>query len=178
MFMQLICKNLFKSTISKKTLRGAKKMSTASNKIDYGELYTAPLPVSTAKSQFLDCYRKAEIGFEVITQKRSAESVSILSTATVSALLGILSFTITETNDEGYANPYTVAIQEVPLYGAGATREDAIDNLIDATIEFVGIYKEQMDLFNKVYTSAQKIYMLKLLRCGKDRDAIRKAYGL
>jgi predicted RNase H-like HicB family nuclease len=96
----------------------------------------------------------------------------------ISAMLDALKFSIEETVEEGYDHPFTISVNEVPLYGTGTTREAAIENLIDATIEYVEIYQEKMEVFNKVDSPQSKMYMLKLIRCGNDRDAIRKAYGL
>jgi hypothetical protein len=168
-----------KATKNIKSLRGEKKMITPQkNIIEHGGLYTEPIPVSKAKTQFLECYRLATQGYEVVTQKRSSEHVSIVSTSMISAMLDALKFSIEETVEEGYDHPFTISVNEVPLYGTGTTREAAIENLIDATIEYVEIYQEKMEVFNKVDSPQSKMYMLKLIRCGNDRDAIRKAYGL
>ena len=138
---------------------------------------TEPVSVSTAKAKFLEYYRQATQGIEIITQKRNSENVSILSTAMVTAMLDAMKFTMEETVDTDL-NVVTIAINEVPLYGEGESREAAINDLIDSTLEFLDIYQEQIEVYSKVDSPQKKVFMLKLLRCGTNRDTIRKTYGL
>ena len=152
--------------------------TTSMQDIKYSGLYK-PISVSQAKRRFLKYYKLATRGFEVVAQKKKTEeTVSIINTSTISAILDAIRFRIEVIVDKGYEYPYTISVEEVPLYGSGDTEESAVENLIDATIEFLDIYKEKNDIYSRVYSAQCKGYALKLLRCGNDRNALRKAYGL
>jgi predicted RNase H-like HicB family nuclease len=64
------------------------------------------------------------------------------------------------------------------MYGEGETIEEATENLIDSILEYVDIYISQIDLFSRVESMEKQIYMLKLIRCNDDREALKKVLGL
>jgi hypothetical protein len=139
------------------------------------EAYEKPITVSDAKTGFLEFARKAAMGIEIVAKNRNtSEQVSILGTPLVSAMLDTMRFTIDETQDHELGT-LTIAINELPVYGEGKTRDEAIDDLIYAILEYEEIYLGQIDIYNKVDTPLQQAYMLKLLRCGQNREAIKKS---
>ena len=139
----------------------------------------AEVPVSTAKSKFSDYFHQASKGLEVITRNQTSnEIVSLLSTPMVSAMLDNMKFTIEETVDEELDNVVTIAVNELPVYGEGKTREEAIVDLIKTALEYTEIYLDQIDLYSRVDSPMKQAYMLKLIRCGMDETALRKALGL
>ncbi|MCR4442760.1 MAG: hypothetical protein QHH10_10565 [Peptococcaceae bacterium] len=73
---------------------------------------------------------------------------------------------------------YTVAVNEIDLYGEGNTYEEAVNDLIDSIQEYLAIYVKQIELISKAETREKNLYLLKLLRCNNDREEIRKALGL
>lgn len=122
-------------------------------------------------------------GLEVITFKginknvKSDEEVSHLKTPYVDFLMGFLKFNpIIESGEE--QGGYTIALNEIDMYGEGDTIDAAKENLIDSILEYIDIYVEQIDVFNKVERMEKQVYMLKLIRCDGDRDKIRKEIGL
>lgn len=73
---------------------------------------------------------------------------------------------------------YTISLNEIDMYGEGATIEFAKEDLIDSIIEYIDIYVHQIELFSKVESIDKQVYMLKLIRCDGDREKIRKEIGL
>ena len=139
----------------------------------------AEIPVSVAKSKFLDYFRQASKGMEIVAKNQtSKENVSLVSTPVVSAMLEAMQFSLEETIDAGLDNVITIAVNELPVYGEGKTREAAIEDLLETVIEYVDIYLNQIDLFSRIDTPKKQAYMLKLIRCGKDKSDLRKALGL
>jgi len=81
---------------------------------------------------------------------------------------------LVETPDENLGG-LTIAIPNLPIYGEGNTREEAVEKLIDAVIEFREAYLDNLELYKRSESLDNKIIMMKLLRCGDDREAIRAA---
>jgi predicted RNase H-like HicB family nuclease len=122
-------------------------------------------------------------GLELVTFKginknvRNEEEVSHIKTEYVDYLMGFLKFIpIIELGEE--VGGYTISLNEIDIYGEGDTLDEAKENLLDSILEYIDIYVDKLDLFNKVESTSKQVYMLKLIRCDGDRDRIKKEIGL
>ena len=138
--------------------------------------YQMPIPLSEAKKSLSRLYMLAEAGLEImITNKNSGWSnVSLVNSEILTAIFDKQDVPLVETPDENLGG-LTIAIPNLPIYGEGNTREEAVEKLIDAVIEFREAYLENLELYKRSESLDNKIIMMKLLRCGDDREAIRAA---
>lgn len=135
-----------------------------------------PIPISKAKKSLSRLYMLAEAGLEImITNKNSGWSnVSLVNSEILTGIFNKLDVPLVETPDENLGG-LTIAIPNLPIYGEGNTREEAVEKLIDAVIEFREAYLDNLELYKRSESLDNKIIMMKLLRCGNDREAIRAA---
>ncbi len=75
-------------------------------------------------------------------------------------------------------NVWTVAINEINLYGEGNTENEAVEDLIDSVIEYASLYKEKSDLFCKVESLDKLVFFIRILLCQGDREKIKKLLGV
>ena len=138
--------------------------------------YQMPIPLSEAKKSLSRLYMLAEAGLEImITNKNSGWSnVSLVNSEILTGIFNKLDVPLVETPDENLGG-LTIAIPNLPIYGEGNTREEAVEKLIDAVIEFREAYLDNLELYKRSESLDNKIIMMKLLRCGNDREAIRAA---
>ena len=73
---------------------------------------------------------------------------------------------------------YTVSLPEVGLYGVGATREDAVADLLDSIMEYLLVYAAKTTILTKLEPVDKLFYVLKLAQFNEDREAIREEIGL
>ncbi|MEA4847409.1 MAG: hypothetical protein VB106_09285 [Clostridiaceae bacterium] len=106
-----------------------------------------------------------------------AGEVSHLSKRIVDFLFKSLQFHITEEFDEELV-VYTVSANDINIYGEGSTKAEAIKDLLNSILEYAAIYVEQIDVFSKVEDITKQGYMLKIIRCGSDKEKLKKVLGL
>lgn len=139
--------------------------------------------VRDTKRYYSDLNNYALKGLEVRTYKginktvKENQEVSHIKTAYLDYLLNKVSFNPNIESGEELGG-YTISVNEIDMYGEGQTVEEATNNLLDSILEYIDIYIEQIDLFSKVENTEKQIYMLILIRCNKDREALRKVLGL
>jgi hypothetical protein len=85
--------------------------------------------------------------------------------------------TTSEINDTEFGVT-TIAIEELPIYGEGKTREEAIDDLLDTVIEFCEIYEEERITYERHYSKDKQDIMTELILCNGDKERIRQLIGL
>jgi hypothetical protein len=73
---------------------------------------------------------------------------------------------------------YTVSLPEVGLYGVGATREEAVADLLDSIMEYLQVYTAKVTIFSKLEPVDKMFYVLKLAQRSGDREALREEIGL
>jgi len=135
--------------------------------------YQMPIPLSEAKKSLSRLYKLAEAGLEImITNKNS--NVSLVNSEILAAIFDKLDVPLVETPEEDVGG-LTITILNLPIYGEGNTREEAVEKLIDAVIEFREAYLENLELYNRSESVDNKIIIMKLLCCGDEREAIRAA---
>lgn len=122
---------------------------------------------------------KALNGIEVITYNAMGKTgeVSHLSKSIVDFLFDSLQFHISEEFDKELG-VYTVSADDINIYGEGTSKAEAIEDLLTSVIEYATIYLEQIDLFSKLENITKQGYMLKIIRCGSDREELKKVLGL
>ena len=133
------------------------------------------LNVKQTKNEYSKVNNLALRGFEVSTyykdEKDSKEVVSHIKKAIFDYLLAHVTFTVDEVYDEEM-NGWTVAVPEIDLYGEGATREDAIRDLIYSIHEYIKIYTES-DFLSKHESAAKQAAILRLMRCTHDDELLK-----
>lgn len=87
-----------------------------------------------------------------------------------------VNFSIIETWDEELCK-LTIMVEELPVYGEGDTREDALDDLLASVVEYCSIYSENIEFYQQIESDEQKTVMAALLIC-KDKDEIRKLLSI
>ncbi|MBA1335964.1 MAG: hypothetical protein HPY66_1783 [Firmicutes bacterium] len=135
--------------------------------------------IRDTKRFYSDINEKALNGIEVITYNAMGKTgeVSHLSKRIVDFLFDSLQFHISEEFDEELG-VYTISVDDINIYGEGSTKAEAIEDLLTSIIEYTAIYVEQIDLFSKVENITKQGYMLKVIRCGSDREKLKKVLGL
>lgn len=84
-----------------------------------------------------------------------------------------LNFSIVETSDEELGI-VTIAVDELPGYGEGNTREEAVNNMIDFVIEYCSVCSEDKEFLQR----QDPLIVTKLLACKGDRAALCNLLGL
>ncbi len=134
--------------------------------------------VKQTKNEYSKVNNLALRGFEVCTykdEKDSKEVVSHIRKTIFDYLLSRVTFTINEVYDEEM-DGWTVAVPETDLYGEGATKEDAIKDLIYSIHEYISIYQNS-DFLSQHEPADKQAAILRLMRCEND-DEIQKMLGL
>ncbi|AGK96104.1 hypothetical protein [Clostridium pasteurianum] len=139
--------------------------------------------IRDTKRYYSDLNSAALKGLELVTFKginknaKVDEEVSHIKTLYIDYLMGFLKIDpIIELGEE--VGGYTIALNEIDMYGEGDTLEEAKENLIDSILEYIDIYIDKIDLFNQVESISKQVYMLKLIRCDGDRERLKKEIGL
>lgn len=139
--------------------------------------------IRDTKRYYSDLNSDALNGLEIVTFKginknaKSDGEVSHIKTSYIDYLMGFLKFNPIITSGEEVGG-YTIALNEIDMYGEGDTLEEAKENLIDSILEYISIYVDEIDLFTKVESISKQVYMLKLIRCDGDRQKLKKEIGL
>jgi len=135
--------------------------------------------IRDTKRFYSDINEKASNGIEVITYNAMGKTgeVSHLSKKIVDFLFDSLQFHVAEEFDEELG-VHTVSADDINIYGEGSTKAEAIEDLLNSIIEYAAVYVEQIDLFSKVEDITKQGYMLKVIRCGNDKEKLKKVLGL
>ena len=122
-------------------------------------------------------------GLELVTFKginkntKTEEEVSHIKKQYVDYLMNGLKFNpIIQAGEE--IGGYTIALNEIDVYGEGDTLEEAKQNLLDSILQYIDIYIDKIDVFSQVESISKQVYMLKLIRCDGDRERLKEEIGL
>lgn len=88
----------------------------------------------------------------------------------------MVKFTIREISGEELGG-LTITIEELPIHGEGETREEAVESLIDAVIEFCEAYSDSLEIRRAMNSEQCKLVSLLLGGVG-NRAKISKMIGL
>lgn len=72
---------------------------------------------------------------------------------------------------------WTLSIEQVDIYGEGPTEEEAANDLVKSTLEYIEFYYDNLD-FYAGDTAPQKAAMAKLARCEGNPDVLRITLGV
>lgn len=67
----------------------------------------------------------------------------------------------------------TICLVDLPLYGEGRNIDEAVDDLINAVIEFIDIYQEKIEIYRIQFTDSQLKEMGLILECCSEREQIK-----
>ncbi len=110
--------------------------------------------ISEAKQEFPSVFREAIKGYEVIAANHKStkveDTVSIISTEMYEEILNqAFPFKpIIEKDEKGKG--YTIALDEIMVFGDGDTIKDAFEDLIDNVIEYIKLYFEKIDFYRQI----------------------------
>ena len=109
--------------------------------------------ISITKQEFPSIFRRALKGFEIITGNKKSNvdrTVSIISTELYEEIIDVAyKFNpIIEPDEDGLG--YTVALDEVMVFGDGDTVDEAFYDLIDNLIEYTLLYFEKIDFYRQI----------------------------
>jgi len=131
--------------------------------------------ISATKQEFPSVFRQAIKGFEIITvnkKSNSKETVSIISTKHLEGMIGrAYKFNpVVEADEEGLG--YTVALDEVMVFGDGDTLEEAIYDLADNLLEYTILYFEKPDFYMQIENRKGHYPYLRRIAGCTDKDEV------
>jgi hypothetical protein len=132
--------------------------------------------ISSTKQDFPSIFKMALNGQEVITgnfKSKSEDTVSILSTKDFKYILDIgFKFNpIIEEDEEG--NGYTVALDEIMVFGDGDTLEEALDDLVENTLDYARMYFEKLDFYKQIPNRRSHYpYLRRIVTCATKEEVL------
>ena len=138
--------------------------------------------IRDTKKLYSDINNKVLRGMEIITynaiKRNKPEEVSHIKTETLDYICDThFIFNPVKVFDEEL-NIWTVSVDEINIYGEGATIDTAVQNLLESIQEFESIYLERIDLFSQVESIEKQLYMRRIIRCEGNKEKLRKVLGL
>lgn len=134
--------------------------------------------IRDTKKYYTQLNELAVKGIEVITYNgmKAGEEVSHIARELLDFLMSKVMLTPVVHFDEEL-EVYTASVEEIEMWGEGVSREQAIQNLVDCVLHYLEVYLNNIELFRLTETPEKRAIILKLLRCGKDRELLRKTMG-
>lgn len=72
----------------------------------------------------------------------------------------------------------TISLVDLPLYGEGCNLDEAVDDLINAVLEFIDIYENNKEIYQTQFTDSQMEAMQLILECNSQGELIRRILPL
>jgi signal transduction histidine kinase len=132
--------------------------------------------ISATKQDFPSIFKMALNGQEIITgnfKSKSDDTVSILATKDFKYMLDIgFKFNpIIEKDEEG--NGYTIALDEIMVFGDGDTLEEALDDLIENTLDYTRMYFERVDFYKQIPNRRRHYpYLRRIATCATKEEVL------
>jgi len=134
--------------------------------------------IRETKSQYSSIQKAAIKGLPVFTKNKNEEmSVAHIHEQLMLILLRGLPIDLSIDYDEELA-VYTIAFEKINLYGEGKTKEEAKEDLLTSVLEWIDIYRENIDRYQGLFDDDYKAYMLKLMVLACDRENLEKEFNL
>lgn len=132
--------------------------------------------ISATKQQFPTVFKMALNGQEVIAgnfKSKSQDTVSIIATKDFDYILDIgFKFNLVIEKDE-YENGYTLALDEIMVFGDGPTLKEALEDLINNTIDYANMYFEKLNFYKQVPNRRSHYpYLRRILKCATREDLL------
>lgn len=121
------------------------------------------LAVAEAKKHFPAIIRESSEALKVFrvgnAQRRDAPRAVILGEEAIRTLLGDLKFT-PEWEEDKEQGLWSAVVPELDIFGQGATREEARDQLLAAARDYANVYLEDVPFYFKVGRRGHFPYVL------------------
>lgn len=139
------------------------------------------LPVAEAKKNFTALIRESSEALKVFrvanAQRRQSPRSLILGEAAMEVLLERLTCSPRWEEDPAQ-RLWSVHVPELDVFGQGATRDEAADDLIEAAVEYSEVYLEDVPFYFKAGRKDHYPYVLAVLLAAGDRDKLRRVIGV
>lgn len=139
------------------------------------------LAISEAKRDFSRLVRESSEELRIFRiqnlQRHRATASLLIGETAMDLILAGYDFT-PQWEEDAEQNLWTVYVPEIDVWGQGATRDDAAEDLVTAVLDYVDLYFEDVPFQIKVNRGAQLPHLLRISRAGEDRQAVRRALGV
>jgi predicted DNA-binding protein YlxM (UPF0122 family) len=135
--------------------------------------------IKDTRDHYSQVHGQAALGREVVTYNTTGNQneVSHIDKGIVDVWLRLVPITIDTTYDEEL-DVYTVSLAEVDIYGEGKTKEEAIDDLLTSSIDYLECYYDRIELYSQYDSVERKAVVAKLARCEGDKESLRAILGV
>ena len=132
--------------------------------------------ISATKQDFPAIFKMALNGQEVIAgnfKSKSDDTVSILATKDLQYILDIgFKFNPVVEKDEN-DNGYTVALDEIMVFGDGETLKEGLEDLLDNTIDYAAMYFEKLDFYKQIPNRKSHYpYLRRIIKCDTREEVL------
>lgn len=135
--------------------------------------------VKTTRDQYSQIHNLAAAGREVLTTntmgKGAKKTVSHIEKTVLDFLFQYAPLTVAKEYD-AEMKLWTLSIEQVDIYGEGASEAAAQEDLVKSTLEYIEFYYENLDFYGGD-TVEKKAAMAKLARCEGDPATLRILLG-
>jgi intergrase/recombinase len=131
--------------------------------------------VSDTRTNISEIFRNVSKGFISETlNKATNEKIVMLNNKMLNGLLKAINVeNICEYDEE--LKIYTFYSVLIPqLYGEGATKEEAIENMVNEAMEFVKDYENNVDMYSSIFDGVQQFILGNLFLHKNDREKIKE----
>ncbi len=139
------------------------------------------LAVSEAKRDFSRIVRESSEQLRVFTvqnaQRHGAASSLVIGGTAMELVLSHFTFT-PQWEEDADSGLWTVYLPEIDVWGQGETRLQAAEDLIDAALDFMRVFLDDIPFQIKIGRGHYLPYLLRLYQAGDDRQAIRGILGV
>ena len=136
--------------------------------------------VKTTRDQYSQIHNLAAAGREVLTintmGKGPKKTVSHIEKTLLDVMFSYVPITIAKEYDDEL-KCWTLAIEQVDIYGEGPTEEAAAEDLVKSTLEYLALYYDNLAFFADD-TAEKKTAMAKLARCEGNPELLRTILGV
>ncbi len=138
------------------------------------------LSVYEAKREFSSLVRESsELGKVYLVanaQRKHAPRTVILGASTLKTMLERYDFHPQWEEDAGQ-RLWTVYVPEIDVWGQGPSQEEAAEDLVSAVLDYVGVYRRDVDFYARVGKAGHFPFVLRLL-LAEDREQVRSILGV
>jgi len=142
------------------------------------------VPIHEAKNKLTALRREAVIGKEFLladAKRKDDQPVSLISTALLDELCETKTFSYEWIDEPGKeSDHYSLYNRETGVYGVGPTKVEAVEDLIDNTIDYAGVYFDDLPFYLSPSGDRREHYwyLRRVLRCQGDRERIYRVLDL
>lgn len=130
--------------------------------------------ISATKQDFPNLAKLALKGFEVIAgnfKSKTKDTVSIISTNDLLDILkqGFKFNLVVEQEEEGF----TIALDEIMVFGYGETLKEAFDDLVTNSIDYAKLYLEKVDFYRQIPNRHNHLpYLRRIASCSNRQQVM------